>query len=120
MQVDKKETPRKFAVGENSDIVISHVADVTLNLNEQVTFHTSDGSEYDFVKKDWGFYATPSINRRLKSFGFRTALVQNKNGHVYIFVVEQGKDEQFDSYCKTENQTILMWLDRINCDDVRN
>ena len=34
--------------------------------------------EYDIVKKNWGFYATPSINGRLIKFGYKTCLIKNK------------------------------------------
>ena len=33
---------------------------------------SSGMKEYDFVKKNWGYYATPSINSRLKIFNFNT------------------------------------------------
>ena len=120
MKINRKQKARTFLVGANNDIEISHQADISLSPNEQITFLSGNGSEFDFVRKDWGYYATPSMNRRLKSFGFHTALVQNAKGHVYIFVVEDKKIEQFDRYCKIENQTVLMWLDRIACDDSLN
>ncbi|KJE37157.1 hypothetical protein UF64_00265 [Thalassospira sp. HJ] len=120
MKIDRKEQPRTFIVGSKKDIEISHTADITLSSDEQVTFLTENGSEFDFVRKQWGYYATPSINRRLKHFGFHTALVQNAKGHVYIFVVEAEKMDGFNAYCKAENQTVLMWLDRIICDDSHN
>lgn len=120
MKVDTQDKPRYFRVGVDGDIEIAHQADITLDPNEQVTFVTDTGAEFDFVRKDWGYYATPSINRRLKSFGFQTALVQNAKGHVYIFVVEPGKMDAFEEYCRIEKQTVLMWLDRIACDDGDN
>ena len=42
-----------------------------LRNNEQLTFRNGK-SEYDVAKKNWGYYATPSINNRLKKFKFRT------------------------------------------------
>lgn len=117
MKINTENKPRVFNVGVNE---ISHEADISLGSNEQVTFVSETGSEFDFVRKEWGYYATPSINRRLKSFGFKTALVQNVKGHVYIFSIEDGKMDLFEDYCKTEEQTVLMWLDRINCDDIHN
>tara|TARA_B100001093_G_C26436607_1_gene846274 strand:- start:149 stop:511 length:363 start_codon:yes stop_codon:yes gene_type:complete len=120
MKIDQKNPVRKFYASRNNDIVISHQADITLLPDEQITFLTEDGAEFDFVRKDWGYYATPSINRRLRSFGFHSAVVQNTKGHIYIFVVEQAKMQEFEKYCKTENQTVLMWLDRISCDDSNN
>ena len=120
MKVDTKGKPRFFRVGLGRDIEIAHQADITLDTNEQVTFVTNTGAEFDFVRKDWGYYATPSINKRLKSFGFQTALVQNATGHVFVFVVEPDKVAAFEEYCRIEEQTVLMWLDRIVCGDGHN
>lgn len=120
MKINKKTPARTFRVGSTSEIEISHQADIKLSPNEQITFVTEDGAEFDFVRKNWGYYATPSMNRRLKSFGFATALVQNAKGHVYIFVVELSKMQEFETYCELENQTVLMWFDKIRCDDSTN
>ena len=61
--------------------------------------------------KDWGFYSTPSINGRLKNEGFKTALVENQNGQIYVMSVDKDKLDLFEKYCKDENQTVLEWLD---------
>ena len=39
---------------------------VYLAPNEQLTFVTENKNRYDVARKYWGFYATPSINSRLK------------------------------------------------------
>ena len=80
-----------------------------LNKNEQVTFKYLN-SEYDVAKKDWGYYATPSINGRLKKFGFRTYLIKNKRDKLYIFLVRKNKMRAFKKYCKDDNQKIVMEL----------
>lgn len=110
MRVDRKDPPRLFRVGTDARIAISDVADVHLEANEQVTFVTEAGSRYDCVRKDWGFYATPSINRRLRNEGFRTALVKNRQGLVFVMLVERGKHELFVRYCQQEEQTVVEWL----------
>jgi hypothetical protein len=51
--------------------------------------HTDDGKEYDVAKKDWGFYATPSMNGRLKKFGFKTAIVKKFTWYVLYNLVEK-------------------------------
>ena len=66
MKINLKEIPRKFFVGLKRNIEIKDLGEVFLNDNEQVTFITEDNKRYDFVKKDWGYYGTPSINKRLK------------------------------------------------------
>ena len=53
------------SVQDLKKIYIKHCADIYLKKNEQITLKNFD-KEYDIVKKDWGFYATPSINDRLK------------------------------------------------------
>ncbi len=109
MKVKKKN--RKFKVGINN-IVINEVAKISLRPNEMVTF-ISGKTEYDVVKKNWGYYATPSIDRRLKVKGFKTALVVNKQKNFYIMLVEKSKIKSFDKYCKKENQKKILWLDEI-------
>jgi len=98
---------RKFNV---NDIEITHISDIELNNNEMITFKKGN-KEYDFIAKDWGYYATPSINGRLKSFGYKTALVKNSYGKVFINVVEIEKMDNFLEYLKRENSEILEWLD---------
>lgn len=95
------------------DTNICDSADIYLDENEQVTFVTDGGQRYDVVRKRWGFYATPSINRRLKKEGFRTALVKNAQGRVYLMVVEVGKQDLFERYCEKEDQSVVEWLDDI-------
>ena len=112
MTFEPKDPARSFYVGKNSEIEIKDVGDVYLSPNEQLTFVTDpSGARYDFVRKDWGFYATPSINGRLKQEGFKTALVENLQGRIYLMVVELRHMALFDAYCRVEKQTVLRWLD---------
>ena len=107
MKIKKKS--RKFKVGKNN-IIIKEVAKILLGNNEQVTF-INKKTEYDIVRKNWGYYATPSINKRLKSKGFKTALVINKDKRIYLMLVEKRKVKVFNKYCKDEDQRRLLWLD---------
>ncbi|MCG9884933.1 MAG: hypothetical protein MH825_05040 [Cyanobacteria bacterium] len=111
MQIHLRECSRTFTVGKNHNIEIRDLGDIHLEPNEQISFVTESGCRYDFVAKDWGFYATPSINGRLKNEGFKTALVQNSQGKVYIMVVEEIQLQLFQEYCSNENQKLLAWLD---------
>ncbi|MDA7695548.1 hypothetical protein N8788_04240 [Candidatus Pelagibacter sp.] len=63
-----------------------------------------------FVEKVGGFYATPSINSRLKNENFVTALVVNEHNRIFVMVIEKSKIKEFRSYLKDENQTIVAWL----------
>ena len=73
--------------------------------------------EYDVTRKDWGYYATPSMNGRLKSFGYMTALVKNSSGMLYIMIVDEDKMDLFESYLDEENQKVVQWFhnENINC-----
>ena len=110
MKFKSNNPPRIFNVGKNNKISISDMGDIFLEPDEQVTFVTDSGNRYDFCRKNWGFYATPSINSRLKKENFIAALVSNKQNRIYIMVVEKSKIKEFRSYCKNENQTVVSWL----------
>ena len=111
MKLNIKEPPREFKPSKNHDIIIKDYGEIILEKDEQVTFITSDKKEYDIVKKDWGFYATPSVNDRLKRQGYKTAYVKNKNGQRYIMLVEINKYEDFIKYINKTKQIIINWLD---------
>ena len=108
------EIPRVFTVGSNDHISISDFGQIHLDPNEQVTFIMDDEFEYDVARKDWGFYATPSLNGRLKSQGFKSALVKNSKAQFYIMLVHSSKLKSFDDYCKNESQVVVQWLDELN------
>jgi len=112
MKFQPRDPPRSFYVGQSDQIEIKDVGDVQLSPNEQLTFVMEQSSaRYDFACKDWGFYATPSINGRLKNEGFKTALVENLQGRIYIMVVERKRMARFNAYCQVEKQKVLRWLD---------
>ena len=103
--------PRKFRVGSDGHIELTDCGRVDLAADEQVTFTTEAGGEYDVTRKAWGFYATPSLNRRWPRFGLRPALVQGLGDTVFVMLVERGRERAFDAYVETEGLTILRWLD---------
>ena len=104
--------PRKFEVsGAGVRLHLSDCGRVALAADEQVTFTTEAGGEFDVTRKSWGFYATPSTNGRLKTFGLRAALVRNVAGRLFVVLVEQGKESEFLAYMEADKQTLLTWLD---------
>ena len=111
MKYNFKKKPRIFYPRGDKKIKIKDLGDIELMANEQLTFVKDSGARFDFVSKDWGFYATPSVNNRLKNENFKTALVQNSKGNIYVMVVEIEKLKLFEEYCKMEDQKILEWLD---------
>ena len=111
MKIIKKRPPREYKVGVDSQITIKDCGSILLEDNEQITFLTSNEKEYDVAKKDWGFYATPSVNSRLKNQGFKTALVRNSIGQLYIMLVEKDKLGIFKTYLREEKNEVIEWLD---------
>jgi SAM-dependent methyltransferase len=105
------EPPREFAVGPGGAIVLRDCGRLALGADEQVTFVTSSGGEYDVVRKAWGFYATPSVNGRLPRFGLRTAIVRSRGGSAFVMLVEGAHQQEFTSYCEDQELRILAWLD---------
>ena len=110
MKIKIKKKPRIFNVNVgNSKIQLNDTASIMLKKNEQVTFKYL-GSEYDVAKKDWGYYATPSINGRLQNFGFKTFLTQNKFKKIYVNLVHSNKMKTFKKYLKKEKSKVLIEL----------
>ena len=64
------------------------------------------------ARKEWGFYATPSLNGRLEQFGLRGVLIKNRaTGKFFVLLVEKGKEKKFDDYCEQENLSVVAWMD---------
>jgi hypothetical protein len=108
MEIQRIEPAREFTAGE---ITIRHAADVALDSDEQVTFTTSAGGEYDVARKSWGFYATPSLNARLPDHGLRPVLAVNAAGRLYLLLVEAGCEDDFHAYLASESMSVVAWLD---------
>jgi hypothetical protein len=111
MKFDEKRPPRVFQVGNVEKFPMRDCGTLRLEPNEQVTLLTEAGAEYDVARKDWGFYATPSLNGRLASFGLRGVLVRNPSGRYFMLLVEKGKQAEFDAYVKSERLAIVCWMD---------
>jgi hypothetical protein len=104
--------PRQFGVsGAGVRLALSDCGRISLEPDEQVTFTTPAGAEYDVTRKSWGFYATPSTNGRLSSFGLRTALVRNLRGRLFVMLVERGKEDEFRAYVDADQQIFITWID---------
>jgi hypothetical protein len=113
MKFEPKNPPREFEVGYDVKGVIRDCGSMRLAADEQITFLTDDGGEYDLTRKDWGFYATPSLNGRLAGFNLRAVLVKNRVNRFFILLVERGKEEAFDRYVRSEPLKIVAWLDSL-------
>ena len=104
--------PREYEVGIKSKTIIKDVGKINLDSDEQITFVDSSDNEYDLAKKNWGYYATPSINKRLKKFNYKTALVKNNETDLfYIMIVYDKKINEFNKYISADSMEIVCWLD---------
>ena len=111
MKVKPVEPPRSFKVGHpGRELTLTHAVDLELGVDEQVTIRTERGGEYDVVRKDWGFYATPSLNGRLKSFGYRSVLVESMTRR-FLLLVETDRMADFEAYIDAQGIRVIAWLD---------
>jgi hypothetical protein len=85
-------------------------AHIYLKADEQVTFITQAGAEYDVLRKSWGFYATPSLNNRLSGFGLHAALVKGHQTTYFLMLVENAKKKEFNRYLKSHRLTVIQWM----------
>lgn len=112
MRFEAKVPPRRFPVGNAETFEMSDCGTLRLAPDEQVTIVTEAGAEYDVARKDWGFYATPSLNGRLEGFGLRGALIRNvRTGRYFVFLVEHGREDAFEAYRAVESLEVIAWLD---------
>ena len=109
MKIVPIDPPRAFSVADG--ISMKDCARIELEPDEQVTFLTETGAEYDVARKSWGYYATPSLNGRLARFGLRAALVKNSSAKFYVMLVEKGREDDFAHYLSMENEHVVTWLD---------
>lgn len=104
--------PRAFEVGPPDDPVrLYDCAHIELAPDEQVTFKGPTGSEYDFCRKTWGYYATPSLNSRLGRHGLRPALVRGCDDKMYVMAVERDRIQEFELYLAQYGLRRICWLD---------
>jgi hypothetical protein len=112
MKFTRKDPPRRFTVGNAVKFEMADCGALALAPDEQVTFTTEAGGEYDVARKDWGFYATPSLNGRLEGFGLRAVLIRNRlTDRYFVLLVERGREADFDAYLAQESCDVVAWLD---------
>ena len=117
MKIKKKN--RKFKTGIN-DIIITHVADLKLANNELITIKVNKKTEYDITRKNWGFYSTPSINKRLLKYRFDSAITHNPNfGTYFMMIVEKNKKKEFIKYLKSQNMVLITWLTKKKLEKIK-
>ena len=63
------------------------------------------------ARKNWGFYATPSLNGRLERFNLRGVLVKNRINQFFVMLVERGHEGEFEEYLAIESLVVVCWMD---------
>ncbi len=111
MKLTPIKPPRTFSVGFGKIIQLKDCAHIELEADEQVTFTTESGAEYDVARKNWGFYATPSLNGRLERFNLRGVLVKNRINQFFVMLVERGHEPEFEEYLRVESLNVICWMD---------
>ena len=111
MELTPNNPPREFTVGKDGSITIQDCGSLFLMPDQQVTFLTENGAEYDVARKAFGFYATPSLNARLPNHGLRPALLCNERRQYFVMLVEPDKMAIFEAYMADESQELICWLD---------
>ncbi|MCB1920361.1 MAG: hypothetical protein KDJ28_10335 [Candidatus Competibacteraceae bacterium] len=107
-----KDPPRHFTVGHSVKFEIKDCGSLALEADEQITFTTESGAEYDVARKNWGFYATPSLNGRLQSFGLRGVLIRNRlTSRYFVLLVERERESDCERYLEQESCDVVAWLD---------
>ena len=112
MKFTANDPPRRFTVGGAVKFDMADCGNVALEPDEQITFTTPAGGQYDVARKAWGFYATPSLNGRLETFGLRAVLIRNcLTNRYFVLLVERGQEGPFETYLEQESCEIVTWMD---------
>jgi hypothetical protein len=116
MKIEQIDPAREFEVGYRG-ATLKHVANLELGADEVVTLVTASGTELDVTRKEWGYYATSSLNGRLRDHGLRAVLAVGmpregeKAERMYLLLVEEGREDGFEAYLAAESMRVAAWLD---------
>lgn len=84
--------------------------DLILNKDEQITLKFLQ-SEYDIARKSWGYYVTPSLQKRCKANNLNGAIIFNKKNNQTNFVLVNSKKKIFfKKYLDINNYKIISWI----------
>tara|TARA_B100000242_G_C43014256_1_gene471612 strand:+ start:754 stop:1095 length:342 start_codon:yes stop_codon:yes gene_type:complete len=100
-----KKLKKKWKVGMKNNILISEKCSIQLNNNEQINFSSKNfkNIENEICKKNWGYYLTPSINKRLIKYKHKVFILKNLKKSFYLAIVKNSNITEFKKYCKNEN-----------------
>ena len=102
---------RKFKPSSKSRVIITEKAKIYMKHNEQITLIDINKNQYDIVKKSWGYYSTPSINKRLKNNNHKACIVKNiEKKTIFLFSVNIKKKNEFNKYLKKNKIKVIKWF----------
>ena len=85
-------------------------ATINLSNNEQVTFFLGS-SQFDYCKKNFGAYVTPSILKRCRQFNLNTYLLLNEiTREIHLALVKKNKIEIFKNDLKKNYFKIIILI----------
>jgi len=114
MKLNLLKKPRTFKVGEKK-IPIKDFGKIVLNNDEMVSFKFSKNNNYDFTKKNWGFYISQSIMQRMKLNNFTIYLVKNKiSSRFYLLAKQVDQEKEFKKYLIKEKIKIIFKFSKKN------
>ena len=100
---------RKFIANNKTNVVLKDVGKVILQNNELLSLQKSN-KKNEICAKEWGFYLTPSINKRLKKQNLIVVLTKNNKNKKFLMLVNKSKLKIFKNYCKKESLKIINWI----------
>ena len=114
MKLNLLKKPRTFKVGEKK-IPIKDFGKIVLNNDEMVSFKFSKNNNYDFTKKNWGFYISQSIMQRMKLNNFTIYLVKNViSSRFYLLAKHVDREKEFKKYLVKEKIKIIFKFSKKN------
>ena len=115
MRLRLRKRPRAF---DGGGVTIKDFGKLQLKENEMISIMSKNSRKYDITAKEWGFYIAPSLNSRMRKYGFKVALILNESNKLFINAVEKDKIAKFKKYLKAgRNGKIICWLDELAAEE---
>lgn len=71
------------------------------------------GGECDVTATEWGLYVAPSLNGCLAAQGYRTALIENRDGKLFLNAVHNFRFDLFKKYLQEPENRVVRWIDEL-------
>ena len=121
MKFNIKKKPRIFTVGFDKSFIVKDFGKINVDHADKefelLTF-SNKKKEYDFGITNWGYYATPSINVRLKNNGYQTFLVKNIFRVIKINRLKDNVEKIMNQPVLPSDAVVSMIVDKIDIDKI--